>query len=249
MANKKLNVFIWDENPSHAPKELYPNQLRGAIAEGLQELDKDGLLDVTVGHLDEESQGVTDAILESADVILWWGHARHDLVEDALADRIAKKVREDGTGFICLHSGHYSKPFKKVIEGHGHLKGGWRESTDHEDIYVAAPWHPIAEGISNFTLPNEEMYGAPFDVPAWETLVLQSRFSVGGETFPSGICWTVGKGIDPEFTSGPGKGVGQGEGAGRVFYFRPGHETYPTYFNPDVRKVLFNAVKWAGRLI
>jgi len=90
------------------------------------------------------------------------------------------------------------------------------------------------------------MYGSPFDVPPPLTVVFQSYFPLGGEYFPS-FTATVGEGIDPKFTSGPGGGKGQGEGVGRVFYFRPGHETYPTYFDPNVRQILHNAVLWVAK--
>ncbi len=249
MPNHPLRVLVWDENPPHAPKELYPTSLRGAIADGIRMFDQGGQLSVDVAHLDEADQGVPQERLEATDVLLWWGHARHGEVAQELADRVKERVHHHGLGLVVLHSGHYSKVFQAAVGGPGHLKGGWREADDSEEIRVCAPWHPVAEGISDFTLPSEEMYGAPFDVPPYETLVFQSRFSVGGESFPSGIAWTVGDGIDPEFTSGPGKGVGQGHGVGRLFYFRPGHETYPTYFNETVRRVIYNAVRWAGKLV
>jgi len=244
---KTLRVLVWDENPHHAPKELYPENLRGAIADGLRELGG-AELEVTTANLDDPEQGASDELLNNADVLIWWGHARHGEVEDSVAERVAKRVREGGMGFVALHSAHYSKTFRAVLQTTGHLKGGWREADDSEEITVCAPWHPIAEGVENFTLPDEEMYGGPFEVPPHEVLVFQSRFSVGNEVFPCGITWTVGEGIDPEFTSGPGGGKGQGEGIGRVFYFRPGHETYPTYFNPIIRKVIYNAVKWTGKV-
>lgn len=249
MPNKPLNVVVWDENPPHAPKEVYPEQIRGAIAVGLMELDGARELNVRVANLDEADQGMPESLLAETDVLLWWGHARHGQVEDSLADRVKGHVRRRGMGFICLHSGHYSKTFKAVLGTTGHLKGGWREADDREIITVCAPAHPIAEGVQDFSLDGEEMYGAPFEVPAPEVLVLQSQFTVGNEYFPCGICWTVGDGIDPEFTSGPGGGKGQGDGKGRVFYFRPGHETYPTYFDPRIRRVIYNAVRWAGRLV
>jgi trehalose utilization protein len=248
-ANRPLNVLVWDENPRHAPKELYPENLRGAIVEGLKELDTANELNVTAIHLDEADQGVPQSLLESADVLVWWGHARHGEVDDALAERVKKQVHERGLGFICLHSGHYSKTFKAVLGATGHLKGGWRESDDSETIRVCAPWHPIAQGVDDFVLPNEEMYGAPFDVPPPLEVIFQSRFSVDGATFPSGLVWTVGEGIDPAFTSGGGNAANQGEGKGRVFYFRPGHETYGTYFDKNVRRVIYNGVKWVGRLV
>jgi trehalose utilization protein len=136
-----------------------------------------------------------------------------------------------------------------VLAASGHLKGGWRETTppDSEEIRVCAPGHPIADGVRDFTLKQEEMYGAPFEVPPPLCMVFQSYFPLGGEYFPSGLCWTVGRGKTEGFTSGPGGGVGEGQGIGRVFYFRPGHETYPTYFDVNVRKVLRNAVAWCSK--
>ncbi len=249
MPNSPLNVLVWDENPAHAPKELYPTSLRGAIAEGLKAFDKAGQLSVSVANLDDPEQGVSDAALKKTDVLIWRVHARHGEVKDEVAEKVRKRCHEEGMGLVVLHSGHYSKVFRETVGGPGHLKGGWREADDSEQIRVCAPWHQIAEGVEDFTLDNEEMYGSPFDVPPFETLVFQSRFSVKGETFPSGICWTVGKGIDPEFTSGPGNAVNQGEGKCRLFYFRPGHESYPTYFDERVRRVIYNAVRWAGRLV
>ena len=154
-------------------------------------------------------------------------------------------------GFIALHSAHYSKPFQWVLACPGHLKGGWRELKDGEieEIHVCAPWHPVAIGVEAFTLPQEEMYAAPFDVPPADCVILQSQFPLGAETFPSGVCWTVGTGIDHSFASGPGGGVGQGEGIGRVFYFRPGHEAFPTYHDPNVQTILKNAVLWCGKQV
>lgn len=250
MAETKLRVLVWDENPPHAPKELYPDGIRGAVADGLRQLDTKGEFEVSTANLDDLSQGLTDERLAATDVLLWWGHARHGEVEDALAERVAKRVQDGGMGFVALHSAHYAKTFKRVLNATGHLKGGWRESeADSEELRVAAPWHPIAEGVSDFTLAKEEMYGGPFDVPPHEVLVLQSFFPVGRESFIGGACWTVGKGIDPAFTSGPGKGANQGEGVGRVFYFRPGHETFPTYFDENVRRVIYNGVRWAGKIL
>ena len=47
----------------------------------------------------------------------------------------------------------------------------------------------------------------------------------GGEVFRSGACWR--------------------RGLGKIFYFRPGHEAYPTYYRSDIRQILANAVDWA----
>jgi trehalose utilization protein len=245
-----IKVLVWDEYPPHAPKELYPNGIRGAVADGLRALDTHYELDVTAIGLDEPDQGLPESLLAEANVLLWWGHARHGEVDDALAERIKTHAHTRGLGFISLHSGHYSKPFRAVLNATGHLKGGWREAdpADTEEITIAAPKHPIAEGVDDFVLEQEEMYGNPFGVPSVETLVAQSYFPLGGEYFPCVATWTVGEGIDPEFTSGPGGGKGQGEGKSRVVYIRPGHESFGTYYHPSIQRLIFNATRWAGRL-
>ena len=245
-ATQPVRVLVWDEAPAHAPKSIYPDSINGAIAIGLNELGR-GRIVATTANLDSPSQGITPETLGQIDVLIWWGHARHHEVSDEVGQLIKNAVHK-GLGFIPLHSAHYSKPFQAVLGATGHLKGGWREAqnpADTEEVTVCAPRHPIAQGIEDFTLPQEEMYGAPFDVPPAEAIIFQSYFPLGGEYFPS-FATTVGEGIDPDFTSGPGGGKGRGKGAGRVFYFRPGHETYPTYFDPNVRRVLHNAVLWAA---
>lgn len=249
MPENPVRVLVWDEAPAHAPKEVYPKSLNGAIADGLNDMGGGGIV-ASTANLDDPDQGITDAVLAEHDVLLWWGHARHDEVSDDTATKVVGAVK-NGLGFVPLHSAHYSKPFRGVLNCTGHLKGGWREThnpADTEEVTVCAPRHPITQGVSSFVLPAEEMYGAPFDVPPAMTVVFQSFFPLGGEYFPS-FTLTVGEGIDPDFTSGPGGGKGQGEGKGRVFYFRPGHETYPTYLDPNVRRILHNAVLWAARRV
>jgi trehalose utilization protein len=246
MSSAPIRVLVWDEKPPHAPKELYPDSINGAVAAGLRELGGDRLT-VATANIEDPDQGVPAKVLAETDVLLWWAHIRHDQVSDETVARVVERVHRFGLGFVALHSAHYAKTFRAVLGCTGHLKGGWREDSQPEEIRVCAPRHPIAAGVSDFVLPGEEMYGAPFDVPPPQTVVLQSYFPAGGEYFPSGIAWTVGEGIDPKFTSGPGQGVGQGEGCGRVFYFRPGHETNGSYYDPNVKLVLYNAVRWAAR--
>jgi trehalose utilization protein len=101
----------------------------------------------------------------------------------------------------------------------------WREAGERERLWVINPRHPIAAGLDeNFVLENEEMYGEQFSVPEPLETVFISWFQ-GGEVFRSGMTWR--------------------RGAGNIFYFRPGHETYPTYHDANVKKVLINGVKWA----
>ena len=246
--NTVLRVLVWDENPPHAKKEIYPDGIRTVIADALNQLGA-GQIQADAAHLDEENQGITAETLANYDVLMWWGHARHGEVEDSVAELVKTAVHENGLGFVPLHSGHYSKTFKAVLGATGDLKGGWREieGFEREEITVCAPRHPIAQGVEDFVLDAEEMYGAPFGAPPFQTLVFQSYFPQGGEYFPCGFALSVGQGIDPAFQSGGGMGANQGEGAGRVFYFRPGHETVGTYHNPTVQAILKNAVLWCGR--
>lgn len=248
MADHKIRVVVWDENPGHAPKELYPENIRGAVAEGLNALGE-GRIEARVAHLDEPEQGLPASLLAETDVLFWWGHVRHREVSDETAARVLDRVHNGGMGFVALHSAHYSRTFRQVLGATGHLKGGWRETKplESEVITVCAPQHPIVQGVDGFTLEHEEMYGAPFDVPPPACVILQSYYPHGGEFFPSGLTWTVGPGKVVDFESGPGGGTGQGEGKARVFYFRPGHETVPTYFHDNVRRILRNAALWCAR--
>jgi len=147
----------------------------------------------------------------------------HAEVSDAVVEKVQQRVLE-GMGLIVLHSGHHSKLFKRLMGTTGNLK--WREADERERIWIVEPGHPIAEGLGEYiTLEAEEMYGERFDIPAPDELVFVSWFQ-GGEIFRSGCCWYRGR--------------------GRIFYFRPGHESYPTYHNQDVLKVIYNAVRWAA---
>jgi trehalose utilization protein len=129
--SKKVRVLVWDENPSHRSMEIYPNSLNAAIAAGLNELDTKGELEVSIACLDDENQGVTQEVLDNTDVLIWWGHARHGEVNDEIATMVKNQVHTKGMGFICLHSGHYSKTFKAVLNCTGMRTmapdHGWRE--------------------------------------------------------------------------------------------------------------------------
>jgi trehalose utilization protein len=217
-------VTVWNEyrqEKSDPPvRAIYPDGIHAAIGEGL----RDAGFDVTSATFDEPEHGLTDAVLASTDVLTWWGHVAHAEVDDAVVDRVQRRVL-DGMGLIVLHAGHHSKIFRRLMGTSCDLK--WREAGERERIWVIDPAHPIADGLGeSFVIEQEEMYGERFDIPAPDELVLLSWFQ-GGEVFRSGCCFHRGR--------------------GRVFYFRPGHETHPTYFNPDVRRVIANAVHWAAQ--
>jgi trehalose utilization protein len=216
-------VTVWSEyrqeRSDDAVRAVYPDGIHAAIADGLREAG----LDVRTATLDDPDQGLGDALLAATDVLTWWGHVAHAELEDAVVDRVQRRVL-DGMGLIVLHSGHHSRIFRRLMGTSCDLK--WREADERERVWVVDPAHPIAEGLGDsFLIPQEEMYGEHFDVPAPDQLVLVSWFQ-GGEVFRSGCCYERGR--------------------GRIFYFRPGHETYPTYFRPDVRRVIANAVRWAA---
>ncbi|MGH8018829.1 MAG: ThuA domain-containing protein [Opitutaceae bacterium] len=222
--NKKLRVVVWGEN-LHEHKNpvvggIYPKGMHNAIADGLRASGDD--LEVETATLQEAEHGLSEKRLAEIDVLVWWGHLAHDKVADEIAERVQRAVL-GGMGLIVLHSGHFSKPFRKLMGTPCGLC--WREADDKERIWVCNPGHPIAAGIDRyFELPAEEMYGEPFAIPQPDEQVFISWFE-GGEVFRSGCCWN--------------------RGAGRIFYFRPGHETYPTYHDRNVQRVIANSVRWA----
>jgi trehalose utilization protein len=220
-----LRVTVWNEGVhekrDEPVKKLYPNGMGGQIAQYLEK--QDGIASVHVSELDDEGQGLTDDILNNTDVMTWWGHTAHDKVDDANVDRVQQRVL-DGMGLIVLHSGHYSKIFRRLMGTTCSLK--WREIGERERIWAVDPAHPITDGLPEYIeLPHTEMYGEHFDIPQPDRQFFVSWFQ-GGEIFRSGCCWHRGK--------------------GKVFYFRPGHETLPIYYDENILKVIYNGVKWGA---
>lgn len=220
----RIRVTVWNEFRHEKTKEdvkkIYPNGLHAAIADALKE---DGRFEVSLAALDDADQGLPEEKLNQTDVLFWWGHMFHNEVKDDLVERIAQRVR-DGMGIIVLHSGHYSKVFRRLMGTECRFK--WWEEGDWERIFVAMPGHPIAAGLpESFELPNEETYCEFFNIPVPDELVFLSWFS-GGAVLRSGCCYHYG--------------------AGKIFYFQPGHETYPVYYDPNIRQVLRNAAAWAA---
>lgn len=218
-----IRVTAWsefvEEKTVPAVREVYPEGIHRVIADFLE----DAGFEVRTATLEEPEHGLTQSVLDETDVLVWWGHAAHDKVRDDVVERVYGRVL-GGMGLIVLHSAHYSKIFKRLMGTSCSLK--WREAGERERIWVVAPWHPIAEGLGDyFEIEHEEMYGEPFDIPPPDELVFISWFK-GGEVFRSGCCFY--------------------RGMGKVFYFRPGHETYPTFYDRNVQRVLVNAVKWAA---
>lgn len=219
----QIKTVVWGENIHEHINEtvgsIYPDGMHSTIADAL---NKHPDITATTATLQEDEHGLPQARLDQTDVLIWWGHKDHGAVEDEIVERVVKRVWE-GMGLIVLHSGHFSKPFKRLMGTPCALK--WREAGERERVWTINPRHAIAAGLpEHFELENEEMYGEQFSVPEPLETVFISWFQ-GGEVFRSGLTWR--------------------RGAGNIFYFRPGHETYPTYHDANVQKVISNAVKWA----
>lgn len=219
-----IKVTVWNEYLHEVQFEeigkIYPEGIHGCISGFLKEAG----YDVKTATLVMPEHGLTEEVLNDTDVLIWWGHMAHHKVEDEIVERVHQRVL-DGMGLIVLHSGHASKIFRKICGTHSdQLK--WREAGEQEILWVVSPGHPITSGLEEkIIIPQEEMYGEHFDIPEPDELVFISWFE-GGEVFRSGCCFHRGK--------------------GRIFYFRPGHESFPIYFQKEIQQVIKNAVKWAA---
>jgi trehalose utilization protein len=222
-----LNVTIWHEHvhekKSEKVREVYPDGMHTALKAGLEK-HLGNAVHVGTALLEEPEHGLTDAVLEKTDVLTWWGHCAHGQVEDAIVEKVHKRVLA-GMGLVVLHSGHYSKIFKKLMGTGCGLK--WREAAELERIWCVSPGHPITAGMDQdyLELPHTEMYGEPFDIPEPDELVFVSWFE-GGDIFRSGCVFK--------------------RGAGKIFYFRPGHETFPLYHNDAVTRIIANGVQYVA---
>ena len=219
-----MYITVWNEylheKESEEIARVYPEGIHNCIGNFL----RDAGMNVRTATLREPEHGLTQDVVDHTDVLLWWGHMAHEEVSDAVVERVYDRVMQ-GMGLIVLHSGHASKIFRKLC-GTNTDELRWREDGKREILWVVEPSHPIAEGLpEKIILPQEEMYGERFNIPKPDDLVLISWFE-GGEVFRSGCCYQRGR--------------------GKVFYFRPGHESFPVYRNPEIQQVILNAVRWAA---
>ncbi len=222
--NKKIRGTVWNEfrheKESPAVAAVYPKGIHQAIADFLS---AEGDFEVRTATLEEPDHGLSQEVLDNTDVLFWWGHCAHGAVRDEIVDRIQKRILS-GMGLVVLHSGHKSKIFMRMLGTTADLR--WREVGERERVWVVEPSHPIASGLPEyFELPHTEMYGERFDIPRPDDTVFITWYE-GGEVFRSGVTFTRGN--------------------GRIFYFAPGHETFPIFYDPTVQKVLVNAAKWTA---
>ena len=221
---ENIRVTVWNEyrheKSDKAVADVYPQGIHGQIAAFL---GANADIETRTATLDEPEHGLTDEVLAETDVLIWWGHMAHGEVQDEIVDRVQKAIL-NGMGLIVLHSGHMSKIFRRMMGTNCTLR--WREIGERERMWVTNPAHPIAAGLDEyFEIPHVEMYGEYFDIPQPDSLVFTSWFQ-GGEVFRSGCAYYRGK--------------------GKVFYFKPGHETLPIYYQSEVQQVITNAVRWAA---
>lgn len=278
LAAEPIRVLVWDEQQPEQQQGYGEKFLGETIAAHLAKLPG---IAVTTAKLDEPQQGLSDAALDAADVLIFWSHRRAKEQDDARVEAVLKRVKEGRLGFIGLHSAHWAKPFVRLMQERAKedaLKqlpeaerasgkwvfmndapyykligrasrltpfvepaegGGWRLTLPQcvfpayrndgmpSHVTTRLPQHPIAAGLpAQWDIPRTEMYGEPFHVPPPDEVVFEEKWDKG-EHFRSGCLWSVGK--------------------GRVFYFRPGHETYPVFQQAEPLRVIENAVRWMAK--
>ncbi|MCP5523345.1 MAG: ThuA domain-containing protein [Verrucomicrobiales bacterium] len=224
-ADRPRRVVVWSEGTAQQDK-VYPDDINHAIADALRK-QLPGWTVETAGINDSE-QGCSEDSLNRCDVLIWWGHKRHDNVKDEYVDRIERRVKQEGMGFIAVHSSHFAKPNKRLM-GTRCSWGAYKTDGCQLKVRVNAPDHPITKGVGDFTLPQIERYSEPYRVPEPEAVPFAGTYVYpDGKEEPTrvGFCWTIGK--------------------GRMFYFAPGHETYPNLYRPEVQRLFANAVEWAA---
>lgn len=222
---QQLRITVWNEYihelNNQVVADIYPEGIHGAIATALAE--RTGATVRTATLRQDAEHGLSQEVVDATDVMFWWGHVAHAEVTDAVVQRVQQAVL-GGMGLVVLHSGHNARVFHRLMGTNCSLK--WREADEKERIWNIAPAHPIMHGVpEHFELPQEEMYGERFDIPEPDELLALSWFQ-GGEVFRSLCTWKRGNGT--------------------VVYFRPGHETFPTYHDENVLTILANAARYAA---
>jgi trehalose utilization protein len=218
-------VVVWSEGTAPDDK-VYPKDINGAIADGLKKKLTGWTIETAT--ITDPEQGCSEASLSKCDVLLWWGHKRHDDVKNQNVARIVRRVKEDGMGFIAIHSSHFAKPNKQLM-GTACSWGAYENDGCKCKVLIPDPTHPIVQGVKEFTLPEIERYSEPYRVPEPESVPLRGTYIYpDGKEEPTrlGLCWTIGK--------------------GRMFYFAPGHETYRDFYMDPVLQIMANAVNWAA---
>jgi trehalose utilization protein len=215
----------WHEKNDEKVQKVYPDGMHTVIADGvrstIESLGQE--VEVRIALLDDIDTSLSEEVLENTDVLLWWGHMAHDQVPDDAVERVVRHVR-GGMGFMPLHSAHFSRPFKTLMGTECDLL--WRNDGEEERVWTVNPSHPITRGVPHpLIVPAQETYAEWFNIPAPDELVFVSSYP-GGEIFRSGCCFRRGK--------------------GKIFYFSPGDQDYPVYYQKEIQRVLANGILWAA---
>lgn len=201
---------------------IYPDGIHTCLARALG-VDAD--LSVRTATFGESEHGLTQSVLDDTDVLVFWSHALQNEFSDEVVARVQQTVLS-GMGLVALHSAHFSKVMKLLMGTSMTLK--WKHG-EHERLWCINPTHPIAQGVPECVeLPEEEMYGEYFDMPKPDDVVFAGWFS-GSQVFRSGCTFT--------------------RGLGRIFYFQLRHEEYPVYHNPQIQRIIVNAVHWCAPML
>ena len=220
----KLRVTVWSEviDPVLEPRAVtyYPDDINVYLAEFLS-IEHD--FEVRTANLRQKENGLSQEILNDTDVLVWWSHLYDDQVSDETAQRVAETVL-NGMGILFLHASLGSKP-AKILLGTNSNTGKYREIGEKEKIWVVDRSHPVVDGMEKeyIEIPASEMYGEPYGIPTPDDIVFISWFE-GGEVLRSGVDWK--------------------KGAGKVFFFAPGHEEFPVYYHSEIQKAVKNIVRW-----
>lgn len=220
----KLRVTVWCEglDPIQEPKAVacYPDDINGCIGAFLAKSE-----DMTVAlHSQKEPEnGLSQRILDETDVLVWWSHLYDNELSQEASDRVVEAVL-NGMGLLLLHSSGGSKPSRALL-GRNSNGGKYREVGELERVWIANRSHAIMEGLEReyIEVPQSEMYGEPYGLATPDDLLFISWFE-GGEVLRSGVTWH--------------------KGLGKIFFFTPGHEEFPTYHIPEIQKVITNGVRW-----
>lgn len=232
-----ISVTVWNEYRTHSgaeewmsePRQEQADQAAEVYPEGihavLAEFFSDAGFETRTAVLSDPQHGLSPEVLAETDVLVWWSHYLYDEVDDDVVANVFERVQE-GMGLIVLHSAREAKIFKRLMGTCCDV----RENRNHDEmerLWITEPSHPIADGLdgSSIEIPASQIMGEPFEIPSPKDVVFTSWIE-GGEVFRSGCCFVRGK--------------------GRIFYFGPGHETHPVYYQPEVQTVLANSVRWAA---
>jgi trehalose utilization protein len=213
-----IKVLVWSELTE--PEDVYPERINGAICDYLNKCY--GIVALKT-DINGEEQGLPEKFLSETDVLIWFGHIKHEEIKDEKVEEVLKHIKERGMGFIALHSSLSSKIFKRLM-GTSCKISGWKEDGKPAFIKVINPFHPIAYNVNDFVIPNTEWYKEPIDLPQPESIIFVGLYQDGKEITRDGMLWKIGK--------------------GKVFYFRPGHEKYPIFYMREVLKIIENAVRF-----